>query len=174
MFLAGVAVLGALIAAVTDWKWRKIPNWLTYGLLIFGLAVGIATGKWPAHVVGFLVGFVPAVLLFFIGSIGGGDTKLLGAIGAVVAYPAIIDVLTASIVIGGIVSLAMIVTRRRFAEFLMGFLVLLYSLVIPKAPKLAPIHDVKIPFAIAIAIGTSAVMIFPATRVSPLLKGLAF
>ena len=169
-----MAVVGALVAAVTDWKWRKIPNWLTYGLLIFGLFFALAIGNLPSHVIGFLVGFLPSMLLFFIGSIGGGDAKLLGAIGGVVGYPEIIDVLSASIVIGGIVSLVMIVTRRRLAEFLVGFFVLLYSLAIPRAPKLAPISDVKIPFGVAIAIGTAVVVIIPATRVSPLLEGLAF
>ena len=82
------ALTTALIAAVTDARTGKIPNWLTFGSL--GLALlwhaGLWQGKYTAEaLLGLLAGgFIPLVsFLWSRGrAIGGGDVKLLAALGA--------------------------------------------------------------------------------------------
>lgn len=91
LLFAAVAVAG--IAALIDWRTGEIPNWLTLGGIVLGLlgnailgwrTGGLAEGGQAAlwSFVGMLAcGAVP-VLLYRYGGIGGGDVKLLLAIGA--------------------------------------------------------------------------------------------
>jgi prepilin peptidase CpaA len=92
MFLAS-AVLISAIAAVIDYRTGEIPNWLTLYPLGIGLAanalVGFRSGGPSGAGSALLASFLGAalcaivpVLLFRKGAIGGGDVKLLVAIGA--------------------------------------------------------------------------------------------
>ncbi|MGB8579814.1 MAG: A24 family peptidase [Candidatus Sulfotelmatobacter sp.] len=40
--LLGLAMALALAAGLTDWRWRRIPNWLTVPGLLAGIAVNAA------------------------------------------------------------------------------------------------------------------------------------
>lgn len=82
------------IAVFTDLKSRRIPNWLTVsalaGALVFHLATGGLSGL-ISSVCGFLTGFGVLLALFLIGGGGGGDVKLMGAVGAWIgAWPTIL------------------------------------------------------------------------------------
>ena len=89
--LAATAV--AAVAAFTDWRTGHIPNWLTLGGLLVGTALGAIAGAAIHGAGGLLLGLLHASigaavtgvvpgLLFAAGGIGGGDVKLLAAIGA--------------------------------------------------------------------------------------------
>lgn len=86
--LAAVALL-ALIAAASDWRHRRIPNWLSVsaflaGLLFRGFSEGGAGLSDAAA--GFAVGALPLLLLWLIGGGGGGDVKLMGAVSVWLGY----------------------------------------------------------------------------------------
>lgn len=80
----GVVILASVVAAMTDLASRRIPNWLTFPLLLSGLIHAFIVGSWAGLLDGFsamlLLAF-PYVILFFLRG-GGGDAKLMGAIGA--------------------------------------------------------------------------------------------
>jgi prepilin peptidase CpaA len=92
----GLLALLCVVAGITDWRAQKIYNWLTYPAILAGLVLwmavgaiaeggsGALSGLVTAFVV-MLVAAVPAVLLFSLGAIGGGDVKLLAAVGAITA-----------------------------------------------------------------------------------------
>jgi prepilin peptidase CpaA len=107
MVASGLLVLVLLVASWTDVRSRRIPNWLTVGGTVAGLAVRAWMG--PSPVVSGVLGVALAVLLalpfFAAGALGGGDAKLLMAVGAFMG-PA--DLARASLVIavvGGLVAL---------------------------------------------------------------------
>lgn len=80
-----VALVACGIAMVTDLRSRTIPNWLTLplalcGLLVHGLHDGVS-GLLLACV-GLLVCALPLYFLFVREALGGGDVKLLAALGA--------------------------------------------------------------------------------------------
>ena len=72
-------------ATVTDLRTRKIPNWLTVSSAIVGLVFHICTKQLDGLLFslgGFATGFGILLVLWLIGGGGGGDVKLMGAIGA--------------------------------------------------------------------------------------------
>ena len=89
--LAAVAITA--IAAAYDWRKGEIPNWVTLGPLALGLTAHGIVGALSHGSAGALssvllallgaiaCGLVP-VLLWWKGAIGGGDVKLLIAVGA--------------------------------------------------------------------------------------------
>jgi len=90
--IAWIAALATtLFAAVIDARTGRIPNPLTLGALALGLALAtVRAGPWGiVHgVAGALaLAFVP-LLLFWRGAMGGGDVKLLAALGALLGIDA--------------------------------------------------------------------------------------
>jgi prepilin peptidase CpaA len=107
-------VIGIGIAAcVTDLRSRRIPNVLTFGAALAGLAAhvwleGIAGVKTAAG--GWLLGTVCFMPFFLLRGMGGGDVKLLAALGAWLGpedtLPLALYSLAAGGVIGVVVALA--------------------------------------------------------------------
>lgn len=83
VFLIGVAAL-TLTAAISDSRTRRIPNKLTVPCFFAGLIYQLAFNGWSGlgdGLLGFAVGFGPLFVLWMIGGGGGGDVKLMGALG---------------------------------------------------------------------------------------------
>lgn len=95
LFTCFVALVVTLVAAVTDARAGRIPNWLTYPLLLAGpVSAAIVGGVQPLllSLIGvFLCGLVP-LLLFVRDAMGGGDVKLLSALGGLLGPIAGIEV----------------------------------------------------------------------------------
>ncbi len=124
---AALVALFTAIAAVLDYRTRKIPNWLTVSAAVVGLAYNTLApgGLGPvAALVGFAVGFSLLLVPWLLGGGGMGDVKLLAALGswlgpvlilvsfggaAVLAACAAIAIMAASAVTHGFS-----VTRRRY------------------------------------------------------------
>jgi prepilin peptidase CpaA len=85
LIVAAVMVAVTAVAAITDWRDEIIPNWLTLPALVLGLAVHTvafgALGLVSALLGAVLCGLLPYIL-FRQGALGGGDVKLLAALGA--------------------------------------------------------------------------------------------
>ncbi|MBU1205121.1 MAG: A24 family peptidase [Nanoarchaeota archaeon] len=93
MFLLSniTAFISLVIASITDIKTREVPDWLNYGLIIFGLgsrliySIALLDISFFLYgLAGFFVFFVIANLMFYSAQWGGGDSKLLMGLGAVI------------------------------------------------------------------------------------------
>jgi prepilin peptidase CpaA len=117
----GAALGASLAAAVTDIAWRRIPNILTGPLFLTGLAFAVWSGGWAGLAEGFLAAVLlafPYILLFIFAGGGGGDAKLMGALGA---WLGLINsgILLASVCICGIVlAFAFAISKGKFRETL--------------------------------------------------------
>lgn len=81
--ISTLTIAGA--ACVTDLRTRRIPNVLTFGAALAGLVFQFATGGVEAlgqAALGWLLGALVFLLPFALGGLGGGDVKLLAALGA--------------------------------------------------------------------------------------------
>ena len=75
----------SLIACVTDLRTRRIPNVLTFGAAVAGLVTHTAIGGSTSALTaggGWLTGLLIFLPFFALGGMGGGDVKLLAALGA--------------------------------------------------------------------------------------------
>ena len=84
-FPPAAAVVVALMGCYTDIKTRRIPNVLTFGAAAGAMGYALAGGGpvamgWSAA--GWLVGAAMFFPFFALGGIGGGDVKLMAALGA--------------------------------------------------------------------------------------------
>ena len=80
-----IAIGVGLTACVTDLRSRRIPNMLTFGAAGAGLVFAAVTGGWTGFgnaTLGWLIGALAFIVPFALGGLGGGDVKLLAAIGA--------------------------------------------------------------------------------------------
>ena len=80
-----VALSVASVACVFDVRTRRIPNWLTLGSAAAALVFHLVRGGWPGagtSVAGWAVGVALLLAPYALGGMGGGDVKLVGALGA--------------------------------------------------------------------------------------------
>jgi prepilin peptidase CpaA len=122
-------------AAVCDWRVRKLPNVLTVPALGVGLVFSAVRGGvdsgWAGvghgllmSLAGFAVGFGILWLLWMMGAGGGGDVKLMGALGAWLGPSLTFQVLVVSTLFAGAAAATMLAvefvrlgfggTRRRY------------------------------------------------------------
>lgn len=99
-FLFTIAIIWIIAACITDIKKREVANWLSFSLLAIALAVRAITTivtKETSYLVYALIGlavfFVLANLFYYTRIFGGGDAKLLIALGPVFGvYPSFASV----------------------------------------------------------------------------------
>lgn len=109
-----IVIATGLLASVWDMKTMKIPNIITMGMMIIGLAVGISPyGDFKDSLFGMLIGLVALLPFFYLKGMGGGDVKLSAGFGALMGVKFIINTLLIGTVLGGVASLAYIMHYRR-------------------------------------------------------------
>ena len=94
------------LACITDLRWRRIPNVLTFSAAGAALLFHLATGGWTAagwSVVGYLLGALLFFPLFALRGMGAGDVKLLAAVGAWLGPGQVVIVAVASSIAGGVI-----------------------------------------------------------------------
>ena len=103
------ALTTAALACITDLRSRRIPNWLTAGSALAALVAFTLTAGGQGlgrSIGGCLLGLALFFPLFALRGLGGGDVKLLGAIGAWVGPAAIFWVALYTAIAGGILAVA--------------------------------------------------------------------
>jgi prepilin peptidase CpaA len=121
-FPVGVVLVTVLVSAVTDvWKF-KVHNAVTLPILAAGLfyhsMVGGPAGL-AASFLGALFGFGALILFYVMGGLGGGDVKLLAAIGAWLGVPLTFYVLIASSLAAGAFAALILVKYRMWGTIRM-------------------------------------------------------
>jgi prepilin peptidase CpaA len=89
-------------------------------------------------------------------SLGAGDWKLVGALGAIVGPAALLDILVTTIIVAGVMAVILIVWKRRVGQTLRNLrsmLVAMMSLHVPPADvSLDNPQALKVPFGVAVAV----------------------
>jgi prepilin peptidase CpaA len=168
---AGVIFGACLIALIWDLSSRRIPNWLTVPML----ATGLIWSTWMRGPWGFLDALaaalilaLPYVLLFVFAGGGGGDVKLMAAIGA---WTGVLTGLLVLIMVAGsgvLMGIAVAMARGQFRAVMgrvTGFAYHAMPIVARRAPlsQIQPIPiDAKtsppMPYGVAIFAGVCMAM----------------
>jgi prepilin peptidase CpaA len=153
------AVLLALIAGWTDWRSRRIPNWLTVSGLVAGVAANTFTSGWTGlktSLLGALVGLGLLLPFVLLRSLGAGDWKLAGALGAFAGPRSLIDLLLWSIFVAGLMAVALVIYKRRVLQTVRNIGHILISLVTFRVPEARVSLDnpdsLKVPYGVALAL----------------------
>ncbi len=155
------AVALALIAGWMDWRSRRIPNWLTVPGFLVGLSVNVLVGGWAGlktSLLGAGLGLLLLLPFVFLRSLGAGDWKLAGALGAFVGWQVLVDLLMGSILVAGVMALGLVIYKRRFTQTLRNIGGMLASMVTFRMPgaevSLDNPQSLKVPYGVALALTT--------------------
>ena len=166
--IAAIAVIFIVACCVVDTRTRRIPNVLSASAMLAGLVLN--TMYFGMSGLGVSVGGLlaaAAVLLpaFAVGGLGGGDVKMMGAIGAMLGPELALAGLGLGMIFGGLIMLAHLARRGRLREKLGApwALVAAASLARSVEPLRAPAGDpdaVALPYSVPLGLGTVAVLLF--------------
>ena len=128
-----IAIAALFIASISDLRTREVPDWLNYGLIFSGLFVNFIFSAvyWDYRyalnsIIGLGIFLVFSYIMFYTGQWGGGDSKMLMGLGALIgidssfkSFPFMASFLLNTLIVGAVygffwsISLA-IKNRKKF------------------------------------------------------------
>lgn len=156
-----LAVVAA--AAVVDLRTGRVYNALTYPAILGGLlfwavagqAAGLGWGPLQGSVVATLAGGVPMAVLVVIGGLGGGDMKLLAAVGAISGSWQVVAATALYALVVAAVLAVVVMVRRRIVKRTLGRLLAAAAMFGSRVRPAMPTDSPQVPFAVGIAIGAA-------------------
>ena len=157
-----VVLLVGAIACITDIRYRRIPNVLTFGAaaaaVVFHVFMTGASGFLLA-LSGWAVGLLLFLPFFLLGGMGGGDVKLLAALGAWIGPGDVIWLAIYTSLAGGVLGVGIALSRNYLGTALRNIWAMLVSwfLVGPRPVASMTLADSKAPrlaYAVPMMIGT--------------------
>jgi len=151
-----------ILAALLDWRSRRIPNWLTVPGLLSGVVVHALIAGWPGALFALKGAGLALILLLplvALRALGAGDWKLMGAVGAFVGWQMFLFVLLGSIFASGIMAIVQVYRTGRVMETLKNMVTLVrgfFTFGLKKNPQISLDNPrlLKLPFGVAVAAAT--------------------
>lgn len=117
-FAINVVLVALLfVAALYDLHHRPIPNWITIGGVLAGVALNsLIYHGWPGFrlsLFGLAIGLNFCLILYSLRVVGAGDVKLMAAVAALVGGPDWVGIFVITGIIGCVAGLALIAMRGR-------------------------------------------------------------
>lgn len=161
LMFTGGALLCAGIGCIHDVRERRIPNRLTGPAMVAGLALHIVFGGWHGLEDSALAGLIGGgiFLVFFLaGGMGGGDVKLMAAVGCFAGLASLPLVVTSTAIAGAGAAIAVSIYNGRLRETLRNVGELLVhhgrrGLTPHPELNLTNTRTLRLPFALPIAAG---------------------
>ena len=159
------ALLAAVVtfAGITDWRHGQVYNRLTYPAMLVGLlywaACGMvndgmagAIGGLGNSLVALAAGLIPVAIIFAMGALGGGDVKLMGAVGAISASPQmILNTACYGFLLAALMAVILMIKRRIVGATLQRIYLAVLSVFVKTRPLPLSSDGPRIPFSTAIA-----------------------
>jgi prepilin peptidase CpaA len=155
-----------IIAAITDIRSHRIPNWLTFPAMIVGVGFNVISAGAAGFVFGLgglLLGMGLLIVFYALGGMGAGDVKLMGAVGSMLGPQMVLWAAFYTAIFGGIYAVGVILfhprlreKRRAVAEAFKNFIFYrTFNYNKPAEEENVP----KLCYGVAIAIGTIAAVV---------------
>jgi prepilin peptidase CpaA len=149
-----------LTAAVGDIRWRKIPRSLTTLAVAAGLIFHLVHGGFASALIASLIAFGVGLSFFQLGAIGGGDVKLITALGALLGLDRWIVAMEVAVLAAAAIGIVQAVRRGMLRQMLRNMGELIKWLAGRGAVAAHPRINVsnsamlRAPFGVAAALGT--------------------
>jgi prepilin peptidase CpaA len=165
MTAAQQILLGALVlaAALFDLRTRRIPNWLCAA----GLVCGFASQNVREAAFGAGIALLVYIPLFALRAVGGGDVKLMAAMGSITGPKPWIAIFLITAILGGLIALVLIAVKGRTLRTFRNVGIVVVELVHLRPPHRAePELDVsggrglRLPHGCTIALGTAVYLAY--------------
>ena len=163
-----LALIGLLLlASAFDLARRRIPNRLLAIGLLTALMLHLASANPAALLTTYLAGFALGLLMFLplylLGGMAAGDVKLMAAVGAFLGPAMVFQASLATYCVGGVMALLIVLARGHgraaFANLGALLVLLRFGAAAPAALRQSVPSVGGMPYAVAIALGTFAVML---------------
>lgn len=159
--LAETALLTLLATSTaTDVSCRRIPNVITLTGAAVALALAVHTdgiAGLSQSVFGLLLGLALLLPLYWLGLFGGGDAKLVAAIGAFVGPAGVVAVLMGSALAGGAIALVLAARRGLLGRLVLNLKALAFDVWMGAAGAtvgIGGLHTIgSMPYAPCLALG---------------------
>jgi prepilin peptidase CpaA len=159
----------SLWMAWEDLKARRLPNYLTLGTALAGLAFQFFSHGWPglaAGLQGLGLGFGLLIIPYGLGGMGAGDVKALAALGAWLGPAQTFGLFVYMVLAGGLMALGVLLwqgalwafLRRLVGQLRRWVMALRYGLAPATAAALAP-GPKTLPYGVAMALGMAALVL---------------
>jgi prepilin peptidase CpaA len=161
MYLIIFLSAALIVATAIDMRTYRIPNLLTYPAMLIALIYHTVTNGLNGLIfssLGLMTGMGLFSIPFFIGVMGAGDAKLMGAVGAVLGCRGVLNASLFTAVAGGIFALVLLLFHYRDFRFVTRTVETIQASLVAKCLIRIPVsHKEKNPklyYGIAIATGT--------------------
>ncbi len=116
-----IAIGLTLVATVYDLRRREVPDWIGAALVVCAvaaIAAGFTKVTWAGLALGAGLGLALTLPLYALGGFGGGDVKLVVALGAALGPLALLSALFWVALSGGVLALVAVIRGRRDLAYL--------------------------------------------------------
>ena len=166
MIVCWAVTVTLVVAAFIDGYKLKVPNWLTFPMVVSGWIASAVFFGWAGlgwSLLGTAVGLGLLLPAYAIGGMGAGDVKLLAGVGAWVGVTHTFWAFVISVVAGAVIAMGMVLYRGRWRHHQSQFLGILTEILIVRNPSQLSAMAAErkssmmlLPYGIPIAIGSIA------------------
>jgi prepilin peptidase CpaA len=164
-----VVTITLVVAAVIDGLQLKVPNWITFPMIVSGWIYSTTLSPYPGweglffSLIGTAVGLAVLLPPYAVGGMGAGDVKLMAGVGAWMWGTVTLFAFAVSALVGGVIAIGMVLSQGAWNKHKNQFWAILNEIMTVKDPeKLAEIAAERkptmflLPYGIPIAIGSIA------------------
>ena len=167
----GTLIALLVVAALIDWRTMRIPNWLTVGGMVLGLAISTVHGATVAKGLGqaaggLSLGLLVLLPLYLLRVLGAGDVKLMAMVGAFLGPSSTIAALIYVVVTGGIAAILVAAARGTVGRLAMNVYFIVNVARMSPADAASGEHSSgatqsvgTLPYGVSICLGTLAYLV---------------
>ena len=165
--IIATTLLFVALCVLSDVRTRRIPNLLTGPAMLSGFALNAWAFGWDglqASLAGWALAIALLLAPFAAGGVGGGDVKMMGAVGALLGPRLVLLSLFLGIVLGGVFAVVHLVRIARLKEKLGDLGRMVANAAIAMSPKPLQISSqapgaVVLPYSLPLGLGTVCVLV---------------